>query len=95
MHQSGAMFVIPSPLGKFDDVFMRWESITKIHTSLQGFTDVRNKIMFLENLLGETEKLIWTQWRMKYVTEYEALIAMGEGDEGTQNKPHNKSGPNL
>ncbi|CAL5335419.1 unnamed protein product [Camellia sinensis] len=85
MHQTGAIFVIPHPLGKFDDVFMRWESITKIHVAMQGFTEVRNKIMFIENLLGETEKLMWTQWRMAYATEYEALVASGDGDEGTQN----------
>ncbi|CAL5426428.1 unnamed protein product [Camellia sinensis] len=85
MHQTGAIFVIPHPLGKFDDVFMRWESITKIHVAMQGFTEVRNKIMFIENLLGETEKLMWTQWRMAYTAEYEALVASGDGDEGTQN----------
>ncbi|GMP72108.1 hypothetical protein CsSME_00030254 [Camellia sinensis var. sinensis] len=85
MHQTGAIFVIPHPLGKFDDVFMRWESITKIHVAMQGFIEVRNKIMFIENLLGETEKLMWTQWHMAYTAEYEALVASGDGDEGTQN----------
>ncbi|CAL5441627.1 unnamed protein product [Camellia sinensis] len=85
MHPTGAMFIIPHPLGKFDDVFMRWESITKAHVSLQGFTDARDKIMFIENMLGETEKLIWTQWRMKYTEEFANLVNIGDGNEGTQN----------
>ncbi|CAL5337204.1 unnamed protein product [Camellia sinensis] len=85
MQQTGAMFVIPQTLGKFDDVFMRWESITRSYVSTQGFTDVRDKLMFIENLLGETEKLIWMQWRMRYADEYANLIAIGDGNEGTQN----------
>ena len=64
---------------------MRWESITRTHVASQGFTDVRVKLMFMENLLGETEKLIWTQWRMRYTNEYANLIAIGDGNEGTQN----------
>ncbi|CAL5414830.1 unnamed protein product [Camellia sinensis] len=78
MHSTGAMFILPHQLGKFDEVFMRWESITKAHVSMQGFTDVRDKLQYIENMLGETEKLIWTQWRMKYDTEFNNLITMGE-----------------
>ncbi|CAL5431783.1 unnamed protein product [Camellia sinensis] len=85
MQQTGAMFVIPQSLGKFDDVFMRWESITRSYVATQGFTDVRDKLLFMENLLGETEKLIWTQWRMRYADEYSNLVAIGDGNEGTQN----------
>ena len=47
MQQTGAMFVIPQALGKFDEAFMRWESITRSYVSTQGFTDVRDKIMFI------------------------------------------------
>lgn len=39
----------------------------------------------MENLLGEMEKLTWIQWRMSYPAEYEALINIAEGREGTQN----------
>ncbi|XP_028071403.1 uncharacterized protein LOC114273791 [Camellia sinensis] len=85
MQQTGAMFIIPQSLGKFDDVFMRWESITRSYVASQGFTDVRDKLLFMENLLGETEKLIWTQWRMRYADEYANLVAIGDGNEGTQN----------
>ncbi|XP_028110266.1 uncharacterized protein LOC114308793 [Camellia sinensis] len=85
MHSTGAMFILPHQLGKFDEVFMRWESITKAHVSMQGFTDARDKIQYIENMLGETEKLIWTQWRMKYDGEFNNLVTMGDGNEGTQN----------
>ena len=51
--QQGAMFIIPSQLGMFDEVFMRWESITKNLVSLQGFTDPQAKMEFIEILLGE------------------------------------------
>lgn len=39
----------------------------------------------MENLLGEVEKLTWIQWRMSYPAEYEALINIADGREGTQN----------
>lgn len=83
--QGGALFVIPRQLGLFEEVFSRWESITKNHVSFQGFTDVRDKIEYMENLLGEVEKLTWIQWRMSYPSEYESLINIAEGREGTQN----------
>ncbi|CAL5328580.1 unnamed protein product [Camellia sinensis] len=81
MHHTGAMFVIPQSLGRFDDAFMRWESITRSYVASQGFTDVRDKLLFMENLLGETEKLIWTQWRMRYADEYANLVSIGDGNE--------------
>ena len=64
------MFIIPTQLGMFDEVFMRWESITKNLVSLQGFTDSQAKMEFIENLLGESEKLAWIQWRMAYPDEH-------------------------
>ena len=62
--QQGAMFVIPEQLGLFHDAFSRWESITRNHVAEKGFTDPRDKIEYMENLLGEVEKLTWVQWRM-------------------------------
>ncbi|KAG6526218.1 hypothetical protein ZIOFF_016200 [Zingiber officinale] len=44
---TGAMFIIPTHLGKFDEVFMRWESITKNLVSLQGFTDATSEAEFM------------------------------------------------
>ncbi|CAD5178852.1 unnamed protein product [Musa acuminata subsp. malaccensis] len=83
--QQGAMFIIPSQLGMFDEVFMRWESVTKNLVSLQGFTDPLAKMEFIENLLGEAEKLAWIQWRMAYPEEYQLLMANADGTGGTQN----------
>ncbi|XP_074562575.1 uncharacterized protein LOC141819110 [Curcuma longa] len=83
--KGGAMFVIPEQIGLFHDVFSRWESITKNHVASQAFTDARDKAEYIENLLGETEKLIWIQWRMSYPQEYESLISSSDGRDGTQN----------
>ncbi|XP_042444288.1 uncharacterized protein LOC122029387 [Zingiber officinale] len=83
--QRGAIFVIPEQLGLFQDVFSRWESITLNHVAAQGFTDPAEKIEYMENLLGEMEKLIWIQWRMTYSNEYDALIQAADGRRRTQN----------
>nr|WKY95838.1 polyprotein [Dioscorea bacilliform BL virus] len=82
---SGAMFYIPTELSKFDEVFSRWESITKNLVAQHTFLTGRDKAEFIENLLGETEKLTWIQWRTAYTTEYETLLASMDGREGTQN----------
>ncbi|ATZ69463.1 ORF3 polyprotein [Cacao swollen shoot CE virus] len=82
---TGALFVMPKQIGLFHEVFSRWESITKNYIALQEFTDPADKVEFIENLLGETEKLTWIQWRMNYVTEYQQLITQADGRQGTQN----------
>nr|AYD60109.1 ORF3 protein [Dioscorea bacilliform RT virus]AYD60112.1 ORF3 protein [Dioscorea bacilliform RT virus] len=82
---TGAMFYMPLELEKFDDMFSRWESITKNVVSQHSFISGREKAEFIENLLGETEKLTWIQWRTAYNEEYETLIASADGREGTQN----------
>ncbi|TYH61116.1 hypothetical protein ES332_D07G027800v1 [Gossypium tomentosum] len=83
--QTGAMFVIPRQIGMFDEVFARWESITKNYVATQGFSDPKDKAEFMENLLGETEKLTWVQWRMNFPEEYQELVNGVDGREGTQN----------
>ncbi|ATZ69459.1 ORF3 polyprotein [Cacao swollen shoot CE virus] len=82
---TGALFVMPKQIGFFHDVFSRWESVTKNYIALQEFTDPADKVEFIENLLGETEKLTWIQWRMNYVAEYQQLITQADGRQGTQN----------
>ncbi|CEJ16363.2 polyprotein [Mulberry badnavirus 1] len=84
-NQTGALFVIPRQLGMFDEVFTRWESITKNYVSLQMFSSGQEKMDFIENLLGEKEKLVWISWRMAYQDEYNQLIAKSDGYEGVQN----------
>ncbi|ATZ69467.1 ORF3 polyprotein [Cacao swollen shoot Ghana J virus] len=82
---TGALLVLPKQIGLFHDVFSRWESITKNYVAAQEFTDATDKAEFIENLLGETEKLTWIQWRMNFVTEYQQLLAQSTGRQGTQN----------
>nr|QJC63601.1 polyprotein [Cacao swollen shoot virus] len=82
---TGALFVMPRQMGLFHDVFSRWESITKNYVAAQGFTDPTEKMEFMENLLGETEKLTWIQWRMNYEAEYQQLLTQADGRQGTQN----------
>nr|QCA48085.1 polyprotein [Cacao red vein-banding virus] len=82
---TGALFVMPKQIGLFHDVFSRWESVTKNYVAAQGFTDPVEKVEFMENLLGETEKLTWIQWRMNYEAEYQQLITQADGRQGTQN----------
>lgn len=82
---TGAMFYMPLELGKFDEVFSRWESITKNLISQHSFLSGKEKAEFMENLLGETEKLTWIQWRTAFPDEYEAILASSDGREGTQN----------
>nr|ASG91840.1 polyprotein [Cacao swollen shoot virus] len=82
---TGALFVMPKQIGLFHEVFSRWESITKNYIALQEFTDPADKVEFIENLLGETEKLTWIQWRMNYTAEYQQLLTQADGRQGTQN----------
>nr|ASG91844.1 polyprotein [Cacao swollen shoot virus] len=82
---TGALFVMPKQIGLFHEVFSRWESVTKNYLALQEFTDSTDKVEFIENLLGETEKLTWIQWRMNYVAEYQQLLTQADGRQGTQN----------
>nr|WKY95835.1 polyprotein [Dioscorea bacilliform BL virus] len=82
---TGAMFSMPLDLGKFDEVFSRWESITKNVVSQHSFSSGREKAEFIENMLGESEKLTWIQWRTAFAEEYERLLASADGQEGTQN----------
>lgn len=51
----------------------------------QNFTNANDKAEFIENLLGEAEKLAWIQWRMTFLDEYQELLNGPEGREGTQN----------
>nr|ASG91901.1 polyprotein [Cacao swollen shoot virus] len=82
---TGALFVMPKQIGLFHEVFSRWESITKNYVAMQEFTDVADKVEFIENMLGEVEKLTWIQWRMNFVTEYQQLLTQADGRQGTQN----------
>ncbi|XP_074576876.1 uncharacterized protein LOC141833356 [Curcuma longa] len=72
----GAILILPEDIGQYSEVISRWESITNNLVNQKTWLDNAQKVQFIENLLGETEKKMWIQWRMAYVAEYEALVQM-------------------
>ncbi|GJR29802.1 hypothetical protein Tco_1106034 [Tanacetum coccineum] len=60
--------VLPTDPGLWSDVISRWESITINRLNSQTWSDNKAKLAFVENLLGESEKLMWQQWRTAYFT---------------------------
>ncbi|QED42786.1 ORF3 [Agave badnavirus A] len=79
----GAIFVMPPD---FDPkVFSRWESITINHLAPKNFASATDKISYIENLLGENEKITFQTWRMSYDADYKALKEQALGENGTQN----------
>ncbi|ADN88182.1 polyprotein [Pineapple bacilliform CO virus] len=83
-HQlSGAIFVMPQ---NFDPkVFGRWESIVLNHLADRNFPTALDKIIYVENLLGEMEKITFQTWRMRYEEEFVSLQTRVLGNNGTQN----------
>nr|GEY29461.1 hypothetical protein [Tanacetum cinerariifolium] len=71
--ESGVMLVLPADQGLWSDVISRWESITINRLNSQTWSDNKAKLAFVENLLEESEKLIWQQWRTAYPGAYSAL----------------------
>ncbi|GJT48751.1 hypothetical protein Tco_0974908 [Tanacetum coccineum] len=55
-----------------------WESITINRLNNQTWSDNKAKLAFVENLLGESEKLMWQQWRTAYPGAYSALEAIAD-----------------
>lgn len=72
------MLVLPADPGLWSDVIARWESITINRLNSQTWTDNKAKLAFVENLLGESEKLMWQQWRTAYPDVYAALEAIAD-----------------
>ncbi|GJT48747.1 hypothetical protein Tco_0974904 [Tanacetum coccineum] len=44
----------------------------------QTWSDNNAKLAFVENLLGESENLMWQQWRTAYPGAYSALEAIAD-----------------
>ena len=78
MQQQGALLVLPEDIGLYNDTISRWESITLNLLSERTFDDNKAKMMFIENLLGETEKKIWIQWRMAFKEQYTILTNIAD-----------------
>ncbi|GJZ49469.1 Orf y [Tanacetum coccineum] len=72
------MLVLPADPGLWSEVISRWESITIIRLNNQTWSDNKTKLAFVENLLGESEKLMWQQWRTVFPEAYSALEAIAD-----------------
>ncbi|GKE26426.1 hypothetical protein Tco_1441810 [Tanacetum coccineum] len=68
----------PAYAGLWDDTISRWETITIKMLNSQSWSDNKSKLLYVENLLGEQEKLMWQQWRTAYPEVYEILIGMAD-----------------
>ncbi|GJV72427.1 hypothetical protein Tco_1492422 [Tanacetum coccineum] len=75
---TGALLVLPEDPGLWDDTISRWETITINMLNSQSWSDNKSKLLYVENLLGEQEKLMWQQWRTAYAEAYETLIGMAD-----------------
>ncbi|KAJ3700824.1 hypothetical protein LUZ61_004529 [Rhynchospora tenuis] len=74
----GAILVLPEDIGLYSEVISRWESITLNLLNERNWADNKAKANYVENLLGETEKKTWIQWRMAYPTEYDELVNISD-----------------
>nr|QUS52905.1 polyprotein [Theobroma cacao] len=74
----GAMLVLPDDISQYEDVINRWESITVNIVGNQQFNSNKEKVDYIENLLGEIVKLTWLQWKLAFPVEYEGLITRAE-----------------
>ncbi|KAJ4755035.1 polyprotein [Rhynchospora pubera] len=74
----GAVLVLPEDIGLYSEVISRWESITLNLINEKNWADNKSKVNYIENLLGETEKKTWIQWRMAFPTEYEELVNIAD-----------------
>nr|GEW78284.1 RNA-directed DNA polymerase [Tanacetum cinerariifolium] len=76
--ESGVMLTLPADPGLWSDVISRWESITINRLNSQTWSDNKAKFAFVENLLGESEKLMWQQWRAAYPGAYSTLKTIAD-----------------
>nr|GEU59616.1 TPA: orf y [Tanacetum cinerariifolium] len=76
--ESGVLLVLPADPGLWSEVISRWESITINRFNNQTWSDNKAKLAFVENLLGESEKLMWQQWRTMFLEAYFALEAIAD-----------------
>ncbi|GJY97808.1 putative ribonuclease H-like domain-containing protein [Tanacetum coccineum] len=76
--ESGVMLVLPADPGLWSDVISRWESITINRLNSQTWSDNKAKLAFVENLLGESKKLMWQQWRTAYPEAYSVLETIAD-----------------
>ncbi|AIB53751.1 polyprotein [Pagoda yellow mosaic associated virus] len=72
----GVMLVLPYDIGKYAEVINRWESINVNLVNSMNWDSNQDKVDFMENLLGETEKQIFVSWRMQFEDDYRKLVSV-------------------
>ncbi|GJS10052.1 hypothetical protein Tco_0366848 [Tanacetum coccineum] len=72
------MLVLPADPCLWSEVISRWESITINRLNNQTWSGNKAKLAFVENLLGESEKLMRQQWRTVFPEAYYALEAIAD-----------------
>nr|AFO11492.1 polyprotein [Sugarcane bacilliform virus] len=83
MATSGAILVLT--MDNYAKEFERWKSINTNMLASQTFETAEDKITRIENLLGETEKLMFQTWRMAFPEDFNTLKAQAIGVNGTSN----------
>ncbi|GJR24435.1 hypothetical protein Tco_0972962 [Tanacetum coccineum] len=76
--ESRVMLVLLADPGLWSEVISRWESITINRLNNQTWSDNKAKLVFVKNLLGESEKLMWQQWQTMFPEAYSALEAIAD-----------------
>ncbi|GJU87784.1 Orf y [Tanacetum coccineum] len=79
--ESRVMLVLLADPGLWSEVRSRWESITINRLNNQTWSNNKAKLAFVENFLGESEKLMWQQWRTVFLEAYSALEAITDGPQ--------------
>nr|AEV42076.1 putative polyprotein [Pineapple bacilliform CO virus] len=78
--------ILVMPLNFDPKVFWRWEeSIVLNHLADRNLPTRLDKRKYVENLLGEIEKITFQTWRMRYTPEFVSLQQRVLGYKGTQN----------
>ncbi|GJU93127.1 hypothetical protein Tco_1317883, partial [Tanacetum coccineum] len=90
--ESEVMLVLPVDPGLWSDVISRCESITINRLNSQTWSDNKAKLAFMENLLRESEKLMWQQWRTAYPVAYSALETIADDPQNITSQLAVKSG---
>nr|AJW68048.1 ORF3 [Sugarcane bacilliform virus] len=83
MAASDAILVLT--MNNYAKEFDRWKSINTNLLATQTFEIADDKITRVENLLGETEKLMFQTWRMAFPEDFNTLKTQAMGTDGTAN----------
>ena len=70
---SGALLELPADPNRWEDTIQAWESTVHLHMAPLNFADNRDKMLYMENLLGPMPKKYYQEWRVSYVQEYQRL----------------------